>query len=314
MVRKAKINPGFRPNEANKKRLAFLDTLSPTRREEVSRAIKFTDNDALDDLLRHLDADPNDPEDVVVKVLLSDSLRDAMMHQAAGKGYRKQGIEASTRGQNKGKYLLIPDKPTDYGPEEQAALEILALRKELDYIEGAPVNPIDPANPLYQRIARHTAASIRPTSVIAMGEGGIIGNRGKHPALPPQTLENATVATNNQLFDNLVGNERGEQPITNIDRHGNRSGLPVEHKKPFEDYPELGRDPNNRMLGSTSKNSVLRNEERPARQMALLMSNLAEGETNFKSKFGRTIRDYMADTGMQYKPGQPVMPDYGLVE
>lgn len=304
------INPGYR-SDLDRKRLAFLDMQSPTRRAQIENGLKYSDNAALDDLLLHLDGDP---DDAAIKVLLDQSMKDAVLSEAAGKGYRKQGTEPATRGVNKGKYLLTPDAPNNYQGEEQRALEILALRKELEYIQGGAVNQIDPTDPLYQRIARHTESAIRPTSIIAMGEGGIVGDRAKHPNLPAQTLENATVATNNQLYDNLVGNERGEQPITNVDRHGNRSGIPVEHKASFKGNEELGRDPDNRMLGSTVKNSVLRAEEDPRRQAVLLMSNLAQSETDFERLFGRGVREYMNEVGIKYKTDQPMMPDYGTVQ
>ena len=301
------IRPGYR-NALGKERIAFLDTLSPTRREEVQKALTMTDNESLDTLIRHLDSDPDDP---VIRLLLDESMKDAVLHQAAGSGYRSQETVAGTRGDGKGKYLLKPDTPTDYQGKEQAALEILAARKELDYIQGAPVTPIDESSPIYQRIARHNSRAIRPTSIIATGEGGIVGNRGKHPDLPPQTLDNATIATNNQMYDNLVGNERGEQPVSTVDRLGNRSGLPVEHKLAFNGNEALGRDPDNRMLGSTVKNSILRDEPSETRQQVLLMSNLAQGLANFEQAYGVRVQDYMKDNNWKYSKSQVVMPDFG---
>ena len=302
-----RVNPGYRSN-LRKADLAFLDATSPTRRAQIEEVLKYSNNEALDDLLHHYDGDLNDP---AIRILLDPAMKDAMIANVAGAGYRAQDATPGTRGEGRGKYLLKPDEPIDYQGEEQRALEILALRKELEYIQGGKTVPIDQSNPLYQSIARHTSADIRPASIIQTGNGGIDNVRAKHPNLPAQTLKNATIATNNQLFDNLVGNERGEQPITNVDRHGNRSGIPVEHKLSFKGNEELGRDPDNRMLGSTVKNSVLRAEPDPRRQEILLMSNLAQAETDYSNKFGRDVRDMMVDNNWIYKPGVREMPDYG---
>jgi len=301
-----RINVGYRSN-LQKQQLAFLDTLSPTRKAEVQRGLDIAQNGELNDLLRALDSDPDDS---AIRILLDESMKNAVMHEVAGKGYRKQLTTPSTRNPDKGKYLLAPDKPTNYGSKEQAALELLALRKELDYLNGSKVVPIDTANPLYQRIAKHNAEAIRSASIKATAEGGIDQIRAKHPDLPPQTAENSVIATNNQMYDNLVGNERGEQPTTSLDKNNIRAGLPVEHKLSFKGNEILGREPDNRMLGSTIKNSVLRAEPSEQRQKVLLMGNLAAGETAFEENFNQTVRDYMSEQQWKYKPGIDVMPDY----
>jgi len=304
------INPGYRSN-LSKNELARLRTLSPTRRAQIEHSLQYSNNEALDALLRNYDGGADDP---VIQLLQDQEFKDAIAHSVAGTGYRYQDNKPGTRGDGQGKYLLMPDKPTNYGPEEQAALEILALTKELDYIQGGRVEPIDPNSVLYQMIARHNSGSIRPTSLMATGEGGIDKDRRIHPDLPPQTLPNATVATNNQLRDNLLGNERFEQSITNIDKNGNRSSIPVEHILSFDGHENLGRDPSNRMLGSTVKNSVLRSEGDPFRQQVLLLRNAAELEDAFKAKYGRDVREYMTANDMDFKPNQSVMPkleDFG---
>ena len=304
------INPGYRSN-LSKNEQARIRTLSPRKRALVEHSLQYSNNEALDDLLRNYDGGADDP---VIRLLLDQEFKDAIVHGASGKGYRYQDSQPGTRGDGKGKYLLMADKPTNYGPEEQAALEILALRKELDYVQGGRIDPIDPQSTLYQMIARHNAGNIRPTSLIATGEGGIDKDRRIHPDLPPQTLANATVATNNQLIDNLLGNERYEQSITNIDKNGIRSGIPVEHKLSFDGHENLGREPSNRMLGSTVKNSVLGKQDDPYRQQVLLLRRAAELEDAFRSNHGRDVREYMTENDWNYKPNQTVMPkleDFG---
>ncbi len=312
------INPGYRSN-LSKNELARLRTLSPRKRALVENSLQYSNNEALDDLLRNYAGGTDDP---VIQLLLDQEFKDALAHGAAGKGYRYQEAEPSTSGESEGKYLLkadkhMADKHMNYSPEEQAALELLALRKELDYVQGGRIDPIDPESTLYQMIARHNAANIRPTSIKAIGEGGIDNDRRIHPDLPPQTLANATVATNNQLIDNLLGNERYEQPITNVDKNGIRSGIPVEHKLSFDGHEALGREPSNRMLGSTVKNSVLRSEGDPYRQQVLLLRKAAELEDAFRANHGRDVREYMVDNDWDYKPNQTVMPrleDFGTVD
>ena len=312
------INPGYRSNLSNRE-IARINTLSPRKRALVEHSLQYSNNDALDDLLRHYDGGTDDP---VIRLLLDQEFKDAVAHGAAGKGYRYQGAEPSTSGESEGKYLLVADKPMadkhmNYGPEEQAALEILALRKELDYVQGGGIDTIGPESALYQMIARHNAGNIRPTSIKAIGEGGIDKNRRIHPDLPPQTLANATVATNNQLIDNLLGNERYEQSITNVDRNGIRSSIPVEHKLSFDGHENLGREPSNRMMGSTVKNSVLRSEGDPYRQQVLLLRKAAALEDAYRSNHGRDVREYMTENDWNYKPNQSVMPrleDFGTVD
>lgn len=308
-----KINPGYRSNLSNRE-IARINTLSPTKRAQIRHSLQYSNNDALDDLLRNYAGGTDDP---VIQLLLDQEFKDAIVHGASGEGYRYQDTKPGTRGEGIGKYLLMADKPTDYGPEEQAALEILALRKELDYVQGGRIDPIDPESALYQMIARHNAANIRPTSIKAIGEGGIDKDRRMHPDLPPQTLANATVATNNQLIDNLLGNERYEQSITNVDKNGIRSGIPVEHKLSFDGHEALGREPSNRMLGSTVKNSVLGKQDDPYRQQVLLLRKAAELEDAFRLNFGRDVIEYMVDNDWDYKPNQTVMPrleDFGTVD
>lgn len=307
------INPGYRSN-LSRNELARINALSPSKRALVEHSLQYSNNDALDQLLRHYDGGSDDP---VIRLLLDQEFKDAIVHGVSGKGYRYQDSQPGTRGDGKGKYLLMADKPTNYGPEEQAALEILALRKELDYVQGGRIDPIDPQSTLYQMIARHNASNIRPTSLIATGEGGIDKDRRIHPDLPPQTLANATVATNNQLIDNLLGNERYEQSITNVDKNGIRSSIPVEHKLSFDGHENLGREPSNRMMGSTVKNSVLRSEGDPYRQQVLLLRKAAELEDAYRSNHGRDVREYMTENDWNYKPNQSVMPrleDFGTVD
>ena len=285
--------------------LTFLDRLSPTRREQVIRGISFTDNEALDNALDHLIDD--DPSDGVMQLLRSQGLRDKVFTEVAGKGYRQFGANPIVQKNHKdvGKYPMIADTPIDYPPEEQALLEHLSKLHEIDFIETGRTQPIDTSSPLYQRILRGTKDITSQSKKGLFAEGGISQERAKHPELKPLTDEIINEAPARFIYDNLAGNERGEQPITTVDRKGNRSSLPIEHKEAFKNRPDLGRDLDNRMVGSTVKNSILRAEANPSKQVELLADSAMHGQYDYKEEFGRSVEDAMEAWKMAYSKVQP---------
>ena len=303
------LNPGYR-SALPERRLAFLSTLSPTRRAEVERGLQLSDNAALNEVLHTLEA--ADPSDPAIRVLLDKAMKDAVLHQQASLGYRKTAVKGLTRGDEKGRVKLVPDKPQDYAPQEQQTLEMLSLRKAIGELQGDAVRKFDSTDPLFQRIARHNANEISTASKRAVASGGIVSvaGRANHADLPALTDQQIIDNTDRQIYDNLAGNEIGEQPSGKVDRLGNRSSYPVEHKAPFKHNPERGYETENRMLGGQSKNSVLRAEEDPIRQQVLLSAKLAEMEGDYISKYGETIQEYMGRVGMNYRIGMDDMPDY----
>ena len=124
-----------------------VQRLSPTRREEVGRGLALTSNDALDNLINHLDdVDPD------LKTLLLDQvLRDSINAEAAGSGYR--GINYPIRKDgtlNRGQ--LVVDEPRNYGGEEQALIDLYSLRRELDNEQSGVSIARDTNDPLYESI------------------------------------------------------------------------------------------------------------------------------------------------------------------
>lgn len=299
-----RIKVGVKPN-LKKSELEFLDRLSPTRREQVIRGISLTNNEALDNALDHLIDD--DPTDGVMKLLRSQELRDKAFTEVAAKGYRAFGTQPIVQKNHKevGRYPMIADTPINYPPEEQALLEHLSKMHEIDYIETGDIQPINTSHPLYQRIARGTSNITSQSKKGLFAEGGISPERAKHPDLPELTDEIINDAPAKFIYDNLVGNERGEQPITTVDRKGNRSSLPIEHKEAFKNRPDLGRDLDNRMVGSTVKNSILRAEPNASKQVELLADSAMHGKYNYKEEFGRSIEEAMKAWKMAYSRVQP---------
>lgn len=304
-----RINVGY-SSSLPKRRLAFLDRLSPTRRAEVEKALSISDNEALTSLLNHID-DP-DPTDGVMALLRGEDFKDKVLAGAAGRGYRSFSPERVKQKNHPdfGRTHMIADEPTNYPPEEQRLLELLALSHERDYVETGNIVPIDTNDPLYKRIERATNDISTSSKKGLFAEGGISPDRAKHPDLPPLTEEIVQGAPARFLYDNLVGNERQEQPITSVDKKGNRSSLPIEHKTAFNNAPQLGRELDNRMVGSTLKNSVLRSEEDPSKQVELLSDNLMHGYYDFIEDFGRTPQEAMNSYRMRYSNERQQLPRF----
>ena len=126
-----------------------LQRLSPTRREEVGRGLALTSNDALDNLINHLDdVDPD-----LKKLLLDEGLRDSINAEVSGSGYR--GINYPIRKDgtlNRGQ--LVVDESKNYGGQEQALIDLYSLRRELDNEQSGVSIARDTNDALYESIER----------------------------------------------------------------------------------------------------------------------------------------------------------------
>ena len=182
------------------------------------------------------------------------------------------------------------------------------MQRELDREQsGVSVNR-DRNSREYQMLKQQVEAQ-GVGGVMKMARGGIdnidhkqYGTRSKHPDLPEITYENAVINATDQLYDNLYGNPYGEQPSGTMMRTGKVTGIPVEHLLDFNHNPELGYDPNNRMLGSTSKNSVVRDEQNPKRRQVLLLGGIAQKEQAIVDKYGKTASQLANEMNYHYQP------------
>ncbi len=292
------INPGVRHTQ-NAIQLEHLKRLAPTRAAEVARAYELVENEALNDYLRT--QGQNDP---AIALLLDRSLKDAVLVDTAGLGYKQ--IVGRPKGMQ-----LEADRPIEYSKEEQDLIDLISLKRELDYEEKGYVHEIDESDPVYQAIDRLVRNELMPGGVNQTAKGGVqnikhkeYGYRHKHPDLPELTQENAIQNTVRQLYDNIKGNERGEQPSGMMMKTGKMTGIPVEHKLDFKKYPELGYDPLNRILGSTFKNSVVRDEQSPKRKQVLLNSAIAQKETDIENKYNMPINEFLKNMKYEYTPLQ----------
>ena len=102
-----------------------------------------------------------------------------------------------------------------------------------------------------------------------------------------------------------------------MNKKGDMSGIPVEHDKDFDSYPELGYDPDNRNLGSTLVNSIVRNESDLSKRRELLVTHLYEKINNIEKLTGKSFRDLTEE--MEYLPqrklvqrmaGDPAVQDF----
>ena len=292
------INPGVRHTQ-NAIQLENLKRLAPTRAAEVARAYELVENEALNDYLRT--QDQNDP---TIALLLDRSLRDAVLAETAGLGYKK--IVDKPKGMQ-----LEADRPTEYSNEEQDLIDLISLKRELDYEESGYVHEIDQSDPVYQAIDRFVRTQLMQGGINQTAKGGIqnikhkeYGYRHKHPDLPELTQENAIKNAVRQLYDNIKGNERAEQPSGMMMKTGKMTGIPVEHKLDFQNHPQLGYHPLNRMLGSTFKNSVVRDEQSPKRRQVLLNSAIAQKETDIENKYNMPINEFLKKMNYEYSPLQ----------
>ena len=222
----------------------------------------------------------------------------------AGSGYRKLDGQL-TQGSEKGRYKLVADNPKAYPEEEQDILELMSLMKQYDYQMSGARNRQPEQSFLKDKINQVVKDKLTSSSVRYTGKGGTIGERSKNPLLPELTDESAQKATTKFLIGNLSGNEIGEQPITVIDKLGNRSSLPIEHTRvAFENDPSKGLDVDNRDLGSTMVNSVIRNETNTNRIAELLYGKIADKAEYIKNTYGVPYRTIMDEWDMDYQAGQ----------
>ena len=285
-----------------KELVAQTDRLSPNRRREVENALVYNLDSKFENLLRNLDGDPE-----AVALLLDPTIRERVLFETAGRGYRVPETPRSAITGDLGQSKLVPDSPINYGGAEQDLLDLYSLQRELDYEQTGETVKRNRNNAVHAILQRAVEMQ-GDGGTMSTGRGGIYGikhkqygTRNKHPLLPALTIETARDSTVNQLMDNLLGNERGEQPAGMVNKTGFMQSIPVEHKLAFNQYPQLGYDPSNRMLGSTIKNSTVRDEENPIRRQVLLMSKIAEKEQDIVDKYGKTATNLANEMNYHYQ-------------
>tara|TARA_B100000965_G_scaffold100229_1_gene82175 strand:- start:90 stop:1229 length:1140 start_codon:yes stop_codon:yes gene_type:complete len=281
-----------------------ISRLSPTRRAEVERAHIYAGSDPnVDDFLRHLDGDPE-----INALLLDPEIRAGLLAEKAGEGYRVIETPISAKTGARLTPQFVSDTPVYYEGAEQDLIDLFSLQRELDREQSGVSVSRDRNSREYQMLKQQVEAQ-GVGGVMKMARGGIdniehkqYGTRSKHPDLPEITYENAVINATDQLYDNLYGNPYGEQPSGTMMRTGKVTGIPVEHLLDFNHNPELGYDPNNRMLGSTSKNSVVRDEQNPKRRQVLLLGGIAKKEQDIVDKYGKTASQLANEMNYTYQP------------
>lgn len=276
--------------------VAFLKTLTPSRRGEIQKHLELYESDVLNLIDDQQLADK-------MRSMMKDTESEDLIN-VAGSGYRKLDGQL-TQGSEKGRYKLVADNPKAYPEEEQDILELMSLMKQYDYQMSGARNRQPEQSFLKDKINQVVKDKLTSSSVRYTGKGGTIGERSKNPLLPELTDESAQKATTKFLIGNLSGNEIGEQPITVIDKLGNRSSLPIEHTRvAFENDPSKGLDVDNRDLGSTMVNSVIRNETNTSRIAELLYGKIADKAEYIKNTYGVPYRTIMDEWDMDYQAGQ----------
>lgn len=291
-------------NSLNAEDVAFLDVLTPSRRDEIAKFLHMTHGtyDEIDDA---------ELRNTLLKLQaagIADGDFDEMLLDTAGSGYRQvSGQPQLSRGNEKGRFQLAPAPSRQVNDEEQDLLELLSLQKEYDFQMSGERRPHNLENQLAQWLATAVNDKVSTASKRITGDGGIRNDpaRKNHPDLPALTDEVANDATIKFMLSNLMGNELGEEPTTVTMKNGDRTSLPVEHTNvAFANDPSRGRDVDNRDLGSTSKNSVLRNENDQQRILELLYQGIVNKAEMISQTHGVTAEQLMEEKGMSYKPGQ----------
>ena len=257
----------------------------------------------------------DDPE---VKKLAQDLLANNIdsnikLLDIAGKGYRKRGDQL-TRGEEEGKFKLVPDKPVIYSEEEQDLGELINLQKEYDFqMSGQRVDQKAIAQEyLATKLAQVLDSDVTTASRRATGMGGVASDpkRKNHPDLPEITNENTLPATNKFMLGNLFGNEIGAQSISSRNKKGDITSLPIEHTMvPFSADPSRGMDVDNRDIGSPLNNSVLRGETDTDRIAELLYKRIVDKGQYISNTYGVSPDDLMTEFNMNYKADQPRWDD-----
>lgn len=278
------------------KRLALL---SPTKREETKRGLVVVDEGLLEFLRHNLD----EPE--INELLLDPELRAEVLGEQAGIGYR-QVVSPRTKTGGVGKPQLVPDKALEMSDIEREMVDINSLIRQINYDSTGKTIEIDSNDPVYKLLQDfvNTKGQKGITDTAKGGIAGIkhtvYGSRDKHPLLPALDAQTAKEAVARQLYDNLLGNKLGVQPSGMMNKKGDISGIPVEHDKDFENYPELGYDPKNRNLGSTFNNSIARSEGNVDKRRALFLNHLNEKINNIEKATGKTFLELTQE--MNYFP------------
>ena len=264
-----------------------LMQLSPTRRKESRRGLVGLDEGLLDFLRHNLD----DPE--INKVLLDPELHAEVLGQQAGKGYREV-VSPMTKTGRAGTPQLVPDKALEMSDIEEEMVKINSLIKQIEYdstgkTENVNRNKLDELVQMFLNNKGNKGITATAKGGIAGIKHTAYGSRDKHPSLPDLDEQTANKAVLNQLVDNLLGNKMGIQPSGMRNKKGDMSGIPVEHDKDFDNYPELGYDPNNRNLGSTYNNSILRSEGDKNKRYNLLLEHLVDRVDNIEKLTGKSF-------------------------
>ena len=205
-----------------------------------------------------------------------------------------------------GKPQLVPDKALEMSDIEREMVDINSLIRQINYDSTGKTIEINSNDPVYKLLQDfiNTKGQKGITDTAKGGIAGIkhtvYGSRDKHPLLPALDAQTAKEAVARQLYDNLLGNKLGVQPSGMMNKKGDISGIPVEHDKDFENYPELGYDPRNRNLGSTFNNSIARSEGNVDKRRALFLNHLNEKINNIEKATGKTFLELTQE--MNYFP------------
>lgn len=287
--------------------IAQLNTLLPTRRNEIMKHLALYEGNAVDLI------DDSQIKQVAQDVLASSINPDLRLLDLAGKGYRKRGDQL-TGGKEKGRFKIIPDKPVIYSDEEQDLGELINLQKEYDFQMSGQRNDQKAVADQYlaMKLSQVLENNITTSSRRATGMGGVASapERKNHPDLPEITLENTLPATNKFMLGNLFGNEIGAQSISSVNRKGDITYLPIEHTMvPFSADPSRGMDVGNRDIGSPLNNSVLRGETDTDRIAELLYGRIVDKAQYISNTYGVSPDDLMTEFNMNYKANQPRWDD-----
>jgi len=280
-----------------------LNTLLPTRRNEIMKHLALFEGNAAE-----LIDDPQ-VKKIAQELLAKNIDSNIELLDVAGRGYRKRGDQL-TKGDEEGRFKLVPDKPVIYSDEEQDLGELINLQKEYDFqMSGQRSDQKAVAQQyLAMKLAQVLDSDITTASKRATGMGGVASDpkRKNHPDLPEITDENTLPATNKFMLGNLFGNEIGAQSISSVNRKGDVTSLPIEHTMvPFSADPSRGMDVDNRDIGSPLNNSVLRGETNTDRIAELLYGKIVDKSQYISNTYGVSPDDLMKEFKMNYKANQP---------
>lgn len=291
------IRPNINPNID----ISFLNVLSPERRDEIKKYLLIHESDVIEQLQK---------EDLEVGKLigeLNEEIRNEELINIAGKGYRKLGDQL-TRGAEKGKFALIPDKPLELSEENQDVLDLLSMMKEYDFIMSGDRVKHDKSHAFLQnRIYDAVKSKVKPASTRTTGKGGVISDpkRMNHPELKQIDDDELLNATAKFLTSNMATNEIQQQPSGMRDKNGNLSSVPIEHtEEAFNNNPSRGLDVDNRDVGSTLPNSITRSEENEQRKLELLYNAIADKAEYIDQTYGVPYSTIMDEQDWMYKRGQ----------